>query len=85
MKPVLLCVIAVINVIGAILVVCDKSRSKRKKRRIREATLWWISLLGGATLVFVFMLLVRHKTNHLSYMLLLPLITAVQLCLLILI
>ncbi len=85
MKPVLLCIIAVVNIIGAILVVSDKSRAIRKKRRIREATLWWVSALGGAPLVFTFMLLCRHKTNHLSYMLLLPFIIAVQLVLMIMI
>ena len=85
LKPVLLCIIAVVNIIGAILVVSDKSRAKRKKRRIRESTLWWVSVLGGAPFVFFFMLLVRHKTNHLSYMLILPLIIAVQLILIIII
>ena len=85
LKTVLLYIMAVFNVIGAILVVCDKSRAKRKKYRIRESTLWLFSLLGGALFVFAFMLLCRHKTNHLSYMLLLPLIIAAQLILIIVI
>lgn len=85
MKPILLAFLLAVNIVGAFFTVCDKIRAKRRKLRIREATLWLFSLSGAALGIFVSMLLVRHKTNHVSFMLLLPLIAAVQVVLIILI
>ena len=79
LKEVLLSALLAVNVIGSVLVFSDKSRAKARKRRIREATFWRLSLVGAAGGIFVSMIIVRHKTNHLSFMLVLPLIAIVQL------
>ena len=79
LKEVLLAALLAVNVIGSVLVFGDKARAKARKRRTREATFWWLSLIGAASGIFISMIIVRHKTNHLSFMLVLPLIAIVQL------
>ena len=73
----------VLCIIGAFITLYDKSLAKKRRRRISEATLWWVSLLGGALGVFLTMLFVRHKTAHLSFMLVLPLVIVAQVVLIV--
>ncbi len=67
-----------ISFIAVVITVSDKVRAKKGKRRIRERTLFLISFLGGAAFMYVTMLLIRHKTLHLKFMLGLPVIIAFQ-------
>lgn len=85
LKEVLFAALLAVNVIGVFLVFGDKRRAKSKKRRTKESTFWLLSLLGAAGGIFVSMLMVRHKTNHISFMLLLPLIAVAQTVLLLVI
>ena len=39
--------LVIINFISVIVCTADKSRAKRGKRRVRERTLWALTLLGG--------------------------------------
>ena len=62
--------------IGAVsVIVCmhDKRAAKRGAWRVRESTLLLLGLLGGALPMLLTMLLIRHKTRHLKFMLGLPL------------
>lgn len=70
--------IALINLIAVIMTVSDKSRAKKRGRRIAEKTLFGTALLGGSAAMLVTMLAVRHKTKHKRFMIGLPLIIAVQ-------
>ena len=48
--------------------------AQEKRKNPAEKTLFLIAFLGGAPLMYITMLLIRHKTKHLSFMVLLPLI-----------
>ena len=72
--------LAVISLISIIVCVYDKviSKKNRVELRIPEAVLLLLSALGGSVAMFVTMLLVRHKTKHVKFMLGIPLIMIVQ-------
>ncbi len=59
--------------------VYDKIISKNpKRRRVSEANLFIIAILGGSLVEYLTMLIVRHKTKHKKFMLGLPIIILVQ-------
>ena len=57
----------------------DKRRAKRGARRVPEARLFLLALLGGGAGGFLAMYAFRHKTRHLHFVIGFPLIAAVQL------
>lgn len=63
-----------INLDGFILMVSDKSRARRGKRRIPEATLFLVAVLGGSAGILAGMYSFRHKTQHDSFTIGMPLI-----------
>ena len=75
-----LCVyIAIISVISIIVCVYDKIAAKvAQKHRTREATLLGLSALGGSVAMLITMLIIRHKTKHVKFMLGIPAIIVVQ-------
>ena len=81
MLLILLCAYFAIISIVSIAVCCyDKIAAKhRPKHRIREATLLWLSALGGSVPMLLTMLLIRHKTRHVKFMLGIPVIIVLQL------
>ncbi|WP_226667094.1 DUF1294 domain-containing protein [Metabacillus litoralis] len=68
----------IINVIGLVLMAKDKRRAKRQEWRIKESTLWSVSLIGGALGSYIGMRLYRHKTKHTSFKVGLPLLTSLH-------
>ena len=56
----------------------DKRRAKRGARRVPEARLFLLALLGGGVGGLLGMYAFRHKTRHLHFALGFPLIAAVQ-------
>ena len=68
-----------INLIAVIVTAYDKFSAVKKRRRVREKSLFLISLLGGSLGMYVTMLLIRHKTRHLKFMLALPVLLIIQL------
>ena len=78
--------LVLIGIVAVAITVGDKSAAKRKKWRVPEATLMMIGLFGGALPMFVTMRIIRHKTNHMKFMVGLPLeiaLHAALICLLI--
>lgn len=73
---------AFINVLAIAVTVLDKYKAIRRKWRIRESALILISLLGGGAGMYLTMLVIRHKTKHLKFMLGIPLIILIQTALL---
>ena len=69
-----------ISLISIILCIYDKivSGKNNVKLRITESTLMLSAILGGSAAMFLCMILIRHKTNHLKFMLGIPLIIIVQ-------
>lgn len=63
----------VINVTTYFVYVSDKHRAYYDKRRIPEALLLLLAIIGGAYGAMFAMLLFRHKTLHRSFMIAVPL------------
>ena len=76
--------LAVISVVAAAVTVADKIAAKRGRSRAPERTLLLIGWAGGAAVMFLTMLLIRHKTRKAKFMLLLPAAIVIHIILLIL-
>ena len=59
----------------------DKSRAKRRRRRIPEKTLLLLPLLGGSLGGLLGMYAFHHKTKHWYFVVGMPLILVVQIAL----
>ena len=77
----LLVLLAVMSVFLFAMMGIDKGKARRGRWRIPEKTLFVFALLGGAVGGTAGMFLFRHKTKHLSFRLLFPLLAAAQLAL----
>lgn len=77
---IILAYIAVISLISIIVCIYDKKISKKNKveLRIPEKTLLILSALGGSVAMFITMLIIRHKTKHVKFMLGIPLLIVAQ-------
>ena len=68
---------------GAALVIVDKSRAIKRRRRIPEKAMLLVGLIGGAGGMFPTMKIVHHKTRVKKFMVLLPIFLIVHLIILI--
>ena len=68
-----------INLIAVIVTIYDKLCAAKRRWRVKESTLLLLSALGGSISMYITMLLIRHKTRHIKFMLGIPLILIVQL------
>ena len=69
---------ALISLIAVIVTVADKIKAKRGKWRVPEATLMGISVFGGSVAMLVTMIMIRHKTKHMKFMVGIPIVIASQ-------
>ena len=81
----LLFYLLIINALSFLLMLVDKWKAKKNRRRIPEATLMGVSALGGSVGSLLGMYTFRHKTLHLKFTLGIPLILAAQCILVVLI
>ncbi len=71
--------LALISLIAIVVTIYDKFAAKRLPgRRTPEKTLFIIAGLGGSIAMYAMMQLIRHKTQHKSFMIGIPLIIAGQ-------
>ncbi len=78
-RNILICYFIAISLISIVVCIYDKFASKHlTKHRTREATLLLLSALGGSVAMLVTMLIIRHKTKHVKFMLGIPLILLLQ-------
>ena len=77
----LLVLLAVMSVFLFAMMGIDKGKARRGTWRIPEKTLFVFALLGGAVGGTAGMFLFRHKTKHVPFRLLFPLLAAAQLAL----
>ena len=77
---ILLAYIATVSLMSVIVCIYDKKISKKNdvKLRIPEKSLLIWSAAGGSVAMLICMLLIRHKTKHVKFMLGIPLIILVQ-------
>ena len=67
-----------INVVSVILCLADKVKAKVGRWRIPEKTLFAASIIGGASGMYITMLIIRHKTKHKRFMIGLPILILMQ-------
>ena len=76
---IVLAYLALISLVSVIVCIYDKIAAKHNPRhRTRERTLLLLSAMGGSVAMLLTMLLIRHKTRHVKFMLGLPVIMAIQ-------
>ena len=80
MKP-FLYYLLIVSVLSSIITVHDKLAAKRRTRRVPEKILLLFSALGGSAAMYITMLIIRHKTRHPKFMIGIPVILALQVCL----
>jgi uncharacterized membrane protein YsdA (DUF1294 family) len=66
-----------INFYGFTVMYSDKQKAKKKEWRISERQIWITAILGGALGLTIGMFRFRHKTKHLSFRVLLPLLSLI--------
>ena len=67
-----------ISLISVIVTAADKVKAKRVSRRVPEATLMLLSVLGGSLAMLITMIIIRHKTKHPKFMVGIPVIIVLQ-------
>lgn len=67
----------IISVISVIVTVHDKRAAIKKNRRVRESTLLLLGAIGGAPLMLLTMLTIRHKTRKAKFMVPLPVFSVI--------
>ena len=70
--------LAFVSIVASIYTLIDKLAAITKKRRVSEAGLFAIALVGGAAAEYLTMLSIRHKTRHKRFMIGLPIIIFVH-------
>ena len=69
----------IINIVAVIVTVHDKRSAVKGNWRVKENTLLLIAALGGSPAMYITMLLIRHKTKKMKFMLGIPLILIAEL------
>ncbi|MBQ8539676.1 MAG: DUF1294 domain-containing protein [Ruminococcus sp.] len=80
----LIAYLLIISLVAVVVTIVDKLSAIAQKRRVPERTLLTLSLLGGSVAMLVTMLIIRHKTRKLKFMIGIPAIILVQLILILL-
>ena len=70
--------IALVSIASMIVTIVDKVRAVRRQWRVPESTLLILSALGGSVSMYLTMLVIRHKTRHIKFMLGIPIIILFQ-------
>ena len=74
--------ILVISLLSMIYTIVDKKLATRKKRRVRERTLFILAGFGGSIVMYITMKLIHHKTRQKRFMFGLPIIFMLQVAIL---
>ncbi len=70
----------IVNILGFIAMGIDKLRAKKHRWRIPEKTLFLLSLIGGSIGTFAGMWLFHHKTRHWYFVIGMPIILLLHIC-----
>ena len=83
MLPLSFTYLILINALGMLLMIVDKSRARKRLSRISEINLFTVAFLGGSFGILFTMIVIRHKTRHKKFSIGLPLIIVCQIALLV--
>lgn len=78
MENILSYYLILVNVIAFITIYIDKRKAIKHKWRIKESTLFLLSVIGGSLGTLLGMYTFRHKTKHKKFTLGIPLILIIQ-------
>ncbi len=68
--------LAAMNGVTFVLMALDKKRARhRRRRRVKERTLFFLTIAGGALGTWLGMARFRHKTKHASFQIVAPTFT----------
>lgn len=67
-----------VSLISIFVTVFDKVRARNGGWRVPESVLMILAALGGSAAMYLTMLLIRHKTKHIKFMLGIPIIMVFQ-------
>lgn len=70
--------IIILNILGYLIMYIDKRRAKKQQWRIWEQTIFLITFLGGGIGTTLGMYTFRHKTKKIKFIIGLPLITIIE-------
>ena len=70
--------IIILNILGYLIMYIDKRRAKKQQWRISEQTIFLITFLGGGIGTRLAMYTFRHKTKKIKFIIGLPLITIIE-------
>lgn len=76
--PLFLLWLCIMSLISMLAMGIDKLKARRGARRIPEARLFLLALLGGGVGGWLGMYAFRHKTKHMKFVIGFPIIAAVQ-------
>lgn len=79
LSAVLLGYLVIINLLAFFSCMIDKRRAKKRRYRISEHTLLFLSAIGGALGMLLAMRRFRHKTLHKKFTVLVPIFLILQL------
>lgn len=78
MENILFYYLILVNIIAFITIYIDKKKAIKHKWRIKESTLFLLSIIGGSLGTLLGMYTFRHKTKHKQFTLGIPLILIIQ-------
>lgn len=78
MKNILIYYLILINIIAFIVIYIDKQKAINHQWRIKESTLFFLSIVGGSLGTLLGMYTFHHKTKHIKFILGIPLIVILQ-------
>lgn len=70
---IVLILLGLMSIITFFFYLADKQKAKKGAWRVRESTLLLLSFLGGSIGAMLGMFLLRHKTQHAKFLILVPL------------
>ena len=70
--------VIIINIMSFITMKIDKELAKKHMWRISEKTLFLLALFLGATGIFSGMYAFRHKTKHISFVVIIPILIIIN-------
>lgn len=75
--------LGIMNLISIIFTIIDKYKAIHHRYRISEKTLFSLGAIGGASLMYITMNIIRHKTRHKKFMISLPLFSIIHITILV--